>query len=231
MEFDLDLSDVPGVPVLVGIGGSQAYGLATPQSDTDYRGVYVTPTRDFFGLKSPVETYDRHDPDMALHEVAKLFHLAIGANPTVLELFYYDTYVVKNPIGALIIENRDLFISGLIRSTHAGFAMSQLNRLKRREDDGTLAAKDPKRIAKHARHLLRLIQQAERALTTGEFSIKVADRDEIFAFGELPYDEMVGRADEAVERLKEVPSVLPEKPDVDKINNLLIYIRTAALNW
>lgn len=231
MEFNVDLSDVPGVPVLVGVGGSHAYGLATDQSDVDYRGCYVAPTRQFFGLERPPETYDRHDPDMALHEVAKLFRLALGANPTVLELFYYDTYVVQNAVGKLIVFRRDLFISEKIRATHAGFATSQLNRLMRREDDGTLSTKDPKKIAKHARHLLRLIQQAERALTTGVFDIKVADRDEIFAFGELPFNKMVAEGEAAIERLKTAPCVLPPEPYAEEANDLLVGIREAALSW
>jgi predicted nucleotidyltransferase len=232
MESELDLSDLPGVPVLVGIGGSNAYGLATPASDIDYRGCYVAPTKDFFGLDAPAETHDQHDPDMALHEVAKLLRLAMSANPTVLELFYYDTYVHMDvEIGPLLLDNRELFITEKVRDTHVGFAMSQLTRLSRRENDGTLAAKDPKKIAKHARHLLRLIQQAERALTTGVFDIHVADRDEIFAFGELPYDEMAVKGREAVERLKKVPSVLPKEPDRDAVNDLLVHIRTIALNW
>lgn len=253
MEFDVDLSDVPGRPVLVGIGGSHAYGLATPQSDIDYRGCYVAPTKDFFGLDAPVETCDRHDPDMALHEVAKLLRLAMGANPTILEMFYYDTYVIKDEIGQLLLDNRHLFITEKIRATHAGFAMSQLSRLKNREvpeqsRGGRAAAilrrflhlsvpQEPEvsirdqRVSKHARHLLRLIQQAERALTTGVFDIHVADREEVFAFGELPYGEMVKTAEKAVKRLKKVRNTLPTEPDRDAINKLLVDIRTIALDW
>jgi predicted nucleotidyltransferase len=228
MESELNLSDLPGLPVLVGIGGSHAYGLATPESDIDYRGCYVAPTRAFFGLTSPEETYDRHDPDMALHEVGKLLRLAMSANPTVLELFFYDTYVAKNEIGDLLIANRDLFITSKIRATHMGFAMSQLGRLKNREDS---ESPRDKRVSKHARHLLRLIQQAERALSMGVFDIRVADREEIFAFGQLPYDEMVRQAQVAVDRLETVESVLPAEPDIDAINDLLVRIRTIALDW
>ena len=31
--------------------GSRAHGLARPDSDYDYRGVYVTPTRELFSLR------------------------------------------------------------------------------------------------------------------------------------------------------------------------------------
>lgn len=225
MESELDLSTVPGKPILVGIGGSQAYGLATPQSDTDYRGCFVAPTRALFGLEQPTETIDQHEPDVALHEVRKLIKLALSANPTVLELFFYDTYVAKTYEGELLLANRHLFITSKIRDTHVGFAVAQLKRIERREKEGI----DDKRVAKHARHLLRLIQQAERALTTGEFSIKVADRDEIFAFGELSNEEMLKQANVAVDRLKGVPSVLPDKPHIEAINALLIHIRELNL--
>ena len=118
MKHDLDLSEVPGKPVLVGVGGSHAYGLATVNSDVDYRGCYVSPSWQFWGLTTPQETYDRHDPDCALHEVGKLLRLAAAANPTVLEVFFYSEYAVRDEIGDRLIDNRDLFITGKIRDTH-----------------------------------------------------------------------------------------------------------------
>lgn len=227
MQHDLDLSEVPGTPCLVGVGGSHAYGLATVDSDVDYRGCYVAPTREFFRLSTPQETYDRHDPDCALHEVGKLLRLASAANPTVLEIFYYSEYVVRDWIGDLLIRNRDLFITEKIRTTHIGYATSQFERLKRRQD--SFSADTAKRTAKHARHLLRLVRQAERALTTGTFDIAALDRDEIFNFGELPHDQMVRKAEYEIERVKNVKSVLPPAPDLEAIDNLLVHIREMSL--
>lgn len=227
MQHSLDLSEVPGTPVLVGVGGSHAYGMATATSDVDYRGCYVVPTRALFGLTTPPETYDRHNPDVALHEVGKLLRLAAAANPTVLEVFYYSDYAIREKIGDLLIDNRDLFITSKIRDTHVGYARSQFERLKRREN--SFSADTAKRTAKHARHLLRLVRQAERALTTGEFSITVDDRDEIFAFGELEHARMCEKAEREIERVKAVPSVLPDEPDLDAVNDLLIEIRGTSL--
>ena len=39
-----------GVIVLECISGSKAYGLDTPISDTDIKGVFVLPKKDFYGL-------------------------------------------------------------------------------------------------------------------------------------------------------------------------------------
>lgn len=227
MNHDLDLAEVPGVPILVGVGGSHAYGLATVDSDVDYRGCYVAPTRGFFRLTTPVETYDRHDPDVALHEVGKMLRLAFAANPTVLEVFFYSDYPIRDEFGDLLIENRDLFITSKIRTTHIGYATSQFERLKRREN--SFSSDTAKRTAKHARHLLRLVRQAEQALTTGTFDLGVLDREEIFAFGELEHAQLVHKAEREIERVKNVPSVLPEEPDREAIENLLIKIREAFL--
>lgn len=227
MVNDIDVSEIPGVVILLGIGGSRAYGLATPNSDTDYRGCYVTPTREFFRLISPVEAYTRNDPDVSLHEVGKFLRLAVAANPTILETFFYDTYVIRNPIGDLLIENRDLFVTDKIRASHVGYARSQFERLKRREN--SFSSDTAKRTAKHARHLLRLVRQAERALTTGTFDIAALDREEIFAFGELPFYDMVQKAEQEIAWVSLVRSVLPPEPDMKAIDNLLIEIREIAL--
>lgn len=227
MNHDLDLSEVPGVPVLVGVGGSRAYGLATVDSDVDYRGCYVAPTREFFRLVTPQETYDRHDPDVALHEVGKLLRLAAAANPTVLEVFFYSEYAVRTDIGDLLIENRHLFITEKIRTSHVGYANSQFERLKKRQS--SFSADTRKRTAKHARHLLRLVKQAEQALTTGIFDITVVDREEIFTFGELPYADMVRLAEKEIERVANVPTDLPAGPDLEAIDALLVEIRETSL--
>ena len=227
MEHSLDLTEVPGTPVLVGVGGSHAYGMAHAESDVDYRGCYVAPTREFFGLHKPKETYDRHDPDVAMHEIGKTLWLASKGNPTVLELFFYSEYAVRAPVGDLLIANRDLFITERIRSTHIGYAFEQFNRLKRRE--GSFSSDTAKRTEKHARHILRLVLLAESTLTTGVFDIRVRDRDEIFAFGKLPHEEMLAQAEAQINRVKSVPSVLPPEPDMEAINDLLVSIREAEL--
>jgi predicted nucleotidyltransferase len=224
METELDLTDVPGTPVLVGVGGSHAYGLAHVNSDVDYRGCYVAPTREFFKLTSPQDSYVRTGPtDVALHEVGKFLRLAAGANPTILESFHYSDYSHRTAVGDLLIEKRRLFLTSKIRDTHLGYAYSQFRRLTNRQ--GSFSSDTAKRTAKHARHMLRLIQLAETALRTGEYNIVVEDPEALFAFGELPHDEMTARAEREFSRVSDVESVLPAGPDIDAINDLLIVIR------
>jgi predicted nucleotidyltransferase len=228
MESELDLTDVPGEPVLVGVGGSHAYGLAHADSDVDYRGCYVAPSKAFFALTSPAETYTRNEPDVSLHEIGKFLRLAAGANPTILETFFYDTYIVRTSVGDLLIQNRDLFITSRIKDTHLGYARSQFKRLEQRKN--SFSADTAKRTEKHARHMLRLVRQAEGALKTGEYKIQVEDPEEMFAFGRLSHDEMVEKFEREFDRIKDTVSVLPPAADLDKINDLLIDIRLAAFD-
>lgn len=229
MEHALDLSEVPGTPVLVGVGGSRAYGLATVDSDVDYRGCYVAPTREFFRFVTPRETYDRQDPDVSMHEVGKFLRLAIAGNPSILESLFFSEYVIKTTVGESILKHRDLFVTNRIRATHLGYADQQLKRISKR-DSAVSVHEDDKRSSKNARHLLRLIKQVERAMTTGEFRITVEDRDEIFAFGGLPRSDMLRKAEREIERVTRLESVLPSAPNIEKIEAMLIRIRVQHMS-
>ena len=67
------------------ISGSRAYGLNTPQSDTDYKGIFVAPKSIFYG--SHVEDQVANETnDIVYYEWKKVIDL-LGTNvPTILEL-------------------------------------------------------------------------------------------------------------------------------------------------
>lgn len=223
-----NLPDDAPAPALLGVGGSHAFGLATATSDVDYRGVYVTPTRDLFRLTTPPESYVSNDPDIALHEVGKFLRMAIGANPTVLETLFYDEYVIKTPVGDMLLDNRWMFITDRIRGSHLGFAESQFKMLQKRSSE--IGADKVKRAAKHARHTFRVIRLTEKVLTTGDYDITVDDRDEVFAFGEASYADQVRIAAAEIARLKAIDSVLPPEPDWAEVDKLLVTIREMSLD-
>jgi hypothetical protein len=224
--LDDALSDVPGSIALLGVAGSRAFGLATSESDTDYRGCYVVPTKDLFRLVTPAESYAHNKPDVAMHEVGKLLRHAVAANPTALETLHYSDYVICDRVGAALLEHRGLFITEKIRATHLGFAKSQFEKMKKRYDP---MKPHDQRDVKHARHTLRVIRLTEKALTTGVYDLTVDDPDEIFAFGELDPSERIYRAQKEVARIAELPSVLPPGPDMDAVNNMLIRFRQMNL--
>lgn len=170
--------------ILEAVMGSKAYGLDTPESDEDLRSVFVARTRHVLSLEKPKDTIQKNDPDVVLQEVGKFISLALANNPTVLEMFFIEDYRVLTEEGRLLVDNRDCFLSQRVRKTFGGYAIAQVKRLERRAD-GTFASDLKGRYAKHARHCFRLIQQGTELLSTGHITVKVSNRDELFAVGEL----------------------------------------------
>ena len=65
--------------------GSRAFGLATQDSDTDLRGVYVAPTPLFWGFTKPPTHVEGPGPEQFSWELERFCELALRANPNVLE--------------------------------------------------------------------------------------------------------------------------------------------------
>lgn len=218
--------------ILEGITGSRAYGLDTEHSDTDIKGVYLLPTKTILsiGFDTQHTTKDHVDPDWVYHEVGKFMKLVMSGNPTVTELLYLDDYTYLSPIGKLLIENRDAFLSTKsIMDAYRGYAFSQAKRLNNRTEQGLdgydSALKN--RFAKHTRHCFRLLMQARQLLETGTLDVKVTQeqREYLFAMGEKSADEVVSEFMRQDSEFDTIKSALPDKLDVKKLNDLLYKIR------
>ncbi|MET9384566.1 nucleotidyltransferase domain-containing protein [Streptomyces sp. NPDC002928] len=204
--------------LLSGVVGSTAYGLAREGSDVDRLGLFAAPTEDLHGLHTPKESHVSTAPDRTLHEAAKWCRLALGGNPTVLELVWLpdELYEVRTPLGDELIAIRASFLSARrVREAYLGYATQQFRKLQSR-GDGSFSSDTRKRTAKHARHLKRLCAQGYELYATGRLSIRVEDPESYHRFGEqvaadpvtaLP---LLRRFEEA---FQETRSVLPEQPD------------------
>ena len=204
--------------LLSGIVGSTAYGLAHQGSDIDRLGVFAAPTDALHGLHTPRESHVTTAPDRTLHEAAKWCRLALGGNPTAMELVWLpdELYEVRTPPGDELIGIRTSFLCAKrVRDAYLGYAAQQFRRLENR-GDGSFPADTRKRIAKHARHLKRLCHQGLSLYTTGRLEIRVEDPEEYHAFGERVAADPAAalpllRHYEAA--FDETPTVLPERPD------------------
>jgi hypothetical protein len=214
--------------ILRGVAGSTAHGLAREGSDVDLYGVYVLPTDEILGVRGYQESRVTHVPqDETQHEVGKYVRLALAANPTVLELLYLTEYQEQTEHGRLLVEARSKFLSNRVRQTYGGYAWSQAERLQKRGNSFASTLKH--RYAKHARHCFRLLRQGADLLQTGTLTVKVDEPDFYHEVGQLPPEALVPLFAAEYERFKSVPSVLPDQPDTDAINNLLLEIRHAFL--
>lgn len=215
--------------ILAGVVGSTAYGLNRPDSDVDRLGVYTAPIDSLFGLYPPRETFVRFGPDVTYHEAAKMCRLLMSCNPSVVELLWLpeDLYEVKTPLGQDLVDMRHAFLSAAkVRNAYLGYATSQFERLFRRPAEP--AGDRQHKLAKNARHILRLLDQGLQLYSTGLLTVKVDDPQRYFDFGvEVANQPLQAEATLGAyeDRFDAATSPLRQYADVDAINNWLVALR------
>lgn len=111
------------------ISGSRAYGLSTPQSDTDIKGVFVQPKKEFYGLNY-VEQISNETNDIVFYEIKRFFELLHKNNPNIIELLASppDCVLYKSPFFDLI--KTEKVLSKLRKQTFVLYAEDQLKKAK-----------------------------------------------------------------------------------------------------
>ncbi len=215
---------------LCGLVGSKAYGLDTASSDSDYLGVYQVDTTEFFKLSPPKQTATNTDrihpgtPDYTYHELGKFVSLALNCNPTILEALWLDDYTHLDEVGQTLVSMREDFLSERARETFGGYARSQLHRMKTYQQP-------QERDEKYVRHMFRLLEEGAHLLRTGVLKVKVDDPEELFALGRLGYDEVLEEFTKRAALFEKTKSVLPERPNRDKVGDFLMEARLRGLPW
>lgn len=111
------------------ISGSKAYGLDTPQSDTDIRGVFVLPEEDYFGLDY-TEQVSNESQDIVYYELKRFVVLLSKSNPNMLELLSMpkDCILYQHPLYHFF--KAEDFLSRQCQSTFAGYALTQVRKAR-----------------------------------------------------------------------------------------------------
>lgn len=111
------------------ISGSRAYGLETPESDTDTRGVFILPQDLFYGFDY-IEQVSSERNDHVYYELGKYLKLLAKNNPSSIELLFApdETIVYRHPLMACI--KPEPVLSRLCRDSFAGYALSQVKRAR-----------------------------------------------------------------------------------------------------
>lgn len=109
--------------------GSHAYGLNTPTSDVDLRGIFVAPKDVFYGLNLPDQASDDTN-DTTLYELRRFIDLLSKQNPNIVELLGVpeDCIQFKHPLFDKILAHKDKFITRNIRNTFGGYAIAQIGK-------------------------------------------------------------------------------------------------------
>lgn len=116
---------------ILALGGSHAYGLNTPTSDLDIRGVALN-TKEEILLGRDFEQTVNNVTDTTIYSIKKMFNLLSSANPNTVEILGLekDQYLYITPIGEEIINNKEIFLSQKAINSFKGYSSQQLYRLK-----------------------------------------------------------------------------------------------------
>ncbi|MFI0264310.1 DNA polymerase beta superfamily protein [Streptomyces sp. NPDC017056] len=207
--------------------GSRAFGLATGDSDTDRRGVYLAPTPLFWRFEKPPTHVDGPREEEFSWELERFCELALLSNPNILECLHSPLVEHVDDTGRELLALRGAFLSRQVHRTFAGYAAGQLKKL-----EADVRQHGAPRW-KHAMHLLRLLRTARDALRTGVLTLDVGDaRAELLAVkrGEVTWDRVERRMAALAEQAAaaEPASPLPPEPDHRRVADFLYRTRRAS---
>ena len=117
--------------ILLGFGGSIAYGTNTKDSDVDIRGVALNSKNDLLGVNSGFEQVISNETDTVIYSLTKIVKLLTSMNPNTCELLGLkpEHYLYLSPIGQELLDNKKLFLSKRAKYSFGGYAFAQLRRL------------------------------------------------------------------------------------------------------
>jgi len=221
--------------ILKVVVGSQAHGLATPESDFDYRGVFVVPTTEILSLGNTKRqtSWNEGKNDDTSWEIGHFLFLATKCNPTILETFLAPGVNVFNQaqesdpvLREYGQELRSLFPfiwnSTDVANAFVGYGLNQRKKFLEDKDN---------RANKYAAAYLRTLYNAHELLTTGQFTVRIIDTEigkKVKAFKEGDYT--IGEVIEVCYHWqKKVYEALNSKPrkqsQLAPVNNFLLKIR------
>lgn len=141
--------------MLLGLGGSYAYGTNNENSDIDFRGVTLMMPSDLLGL-TEFEQYEDDKTDTVIYGFNKLVKLLLECNPNTCEMLGLDEeqYLIRSELGQELIDNRRLFLSKRAIKSFGGYADTQLRRLQNAIARDTLSQSDKEK------HILKSVMNA-----------------------------------------------------------------------
>ncbi len=91
--------------------GSRAFGLATEDSDTDRRGVFLAPTALYWRFEKPPTHVEGPGEEQFSWELERFCELALRANPNILECLHSPLVERVDDTGRELLSLRDAFLS------------------------------------------------------------------------------------------------------------------------
>lgn len=141
--------------ILVTLGGSHAYGMETPNSDLDVRGIALNSKSEIL-LRNDFEQVADTPTDTTMYSFNKMVELLTKQNPNTIEQLGTkpEHYLYLSNIGRELLDNRKMFLSKICIHSFAGYSQTQLRRMENKA--ARLAGQ-----AQNEAYILKSIQNAK----------------------------------------------------------------------
>lgn len=111
------------------ISGSKAYGLDTPESDTDIKGIFVLPKQVYYGLDY-IEQISNSSNDIVFYELSRFMQLLAVNNPNILEMLNTPKEAIIYKHKAFLQLDEEKILSKLCEKTFGRYAMMQIKKAR-----------------------------------------------------------------------------------------------------
>ncbi len=207
--------------------GSHAHGLATQDSDHDYRSVFVIPTEDMFklGFKQPSTQWTKGQTDETAWEVGAFLTLATQGHPLVLETFLAPVEQSDGWGQRLRSLFPDVWSSEKAIDAFVNYAHNQRQKFLEKKDG---------RPEKYAAAYLRVLQNLCELLETGNFTIHIPQTElgkKIFDIKQGNYrtGEVIDMGETLLLKAQKLRAASSHTKNLTNINSFLINIRREFL--
>lgn len=128
--------------ILLGLGGSHAYGTNNENSDLDIRGVTLNKKEEIL-TNLNFEQFTNVETDTVIYSFNKIIPLLSNCNPNTIELLGLkpEHYLYISPVGQELLDHSSLFLSKKAIQSFGGYATQQLYRLNQKSSH-TLSQSD-----------------------------------------------------------------------------------------
>lgn len=231
------------------IMGSVAYGVSSDTSDMDIYGICVPPKdivfphtaghiHNFGRQRQEFEQFQQDHVatgdksyDISIYNIVKFFNLLMDNNPNIIDSIFvpFNCIVHSTQVGNMIRENRRLFLHKGAWHKFKGYAYSQLNKIKNKQNATSDRRKEL--IEKHGYdtkfgyHVVRLLYEVEQIMSIGDIDMQ-RDREHLKSIrrGDVSEQDLRDWAANKERELEKLyhESLLQYGPDEGKIKTLLL---------
>jgi hypothetical protein len=233
-----ELPKVPATEILRVEVGSTLYGINIGSGDLDLMSIAIEPRAAITGLKqwdhwswrtaNKDERSEPDDIDWTVYGLQKYLRLAIKGNPSTLALLYAPENFreILHPSAGELLMHREAIVSQDCIPRFLGYLNGQRQRALKGK--GTSHGNRDGRREKWTSHMVRLGYQCLDMVNLGEMRLPMpeeqAETCKSIKCSEISINEALKLSEELENRIKAVKDpALPEKPDIEFIENWLHY--------